>query len=131
MVIVATTRRSLSWCIQVDTQPTAFYGNRDIIYSKWGKITSIVHSWLPLLLMYVLWKGSEMTETDIVDSYEISWHVCINLLFIYLDYAFDIKLSYNIYLLESLIGCEEGAYGMFVNLNRVLRVPRYSMVDCT
>ena len=42
---------------------------------------------------YVLWKISVMTETDVADSYEISWHVYINMLFIYLACAFESKLK--------------------------------------
>ena len=59
-----------------------------------------------------------MTETDVVDGYEISWHVYINLLFIYLGWAFKSKI-------ESFIGYAEGTDGMLLRGNCALRVLRY------
>ena len=42
---------------------------------------------------YVRWKGLEMTETNIVDGYEISCHVYINMLTMYLNCAFALKIK--------------------------------------
>ena len=93
---------------------------------------------------YVLRKSSEMTETDVVDGYETSRHVCINMLPIYLSCGFVLKIK--LVLLESFVGCdvvkrtqrykrtvaistpryvETALYG-----NSVLRIPHYNRVDC-
>ena len=45
---------------------------------------------------YVLWKMSKMTETDVADSYEISWYVYISWLRFGVENKTDIKSSYNI-----------------------------------
>ena len=37
----------------------------------------------------------------------------------------DIKPSYNIQLLESFVGYIERTYGMLLNVNLAVRVPRY------
>ena len=75
-------------------------------------------------------KRSEITETDIVNGYEISWHVCINMLFIYRACAFasKIKLVLNPLAISSyqwFTGCVEGIYGMLLNGNRAVRVLHY------
>ena len=46
--------------------------------------------------MCVLCGSSEMTETDVVDGYQISWRIYINMLLLYLGCAFalEIKLQY-------------------------------------
>ena len=62
-----------------------------------------------------------MTETNVVDSYEVSWHDAFAL-----KNKTDIKPSYNIWLLESFTGYAERTYGMLLNGNRAVRVSRYS-----
>ena len=68
-----------------------------------------------------------MTDTDDVNGYEKSWYVYINMVFIYLGYAFaskkkfNTKPSYNIYIQETFKGCAEGAYGILVSGYRAVR----------
>ena len=62
---------------------------------------------------------------NVVDGYELSWHVCINR-----GYAFPsiIKLILDPLTISShkwFIGCAEGTYGMLSNGKRDVKVPRY------
>ena len=67
--------------------------NFNIVYSlilkiSWVLISSIktINRWS--LIRTALYRNrSEMTETDVVDGYEISWRGYINILFMYIDYA--------------------------------------------
>ena len=93
-----------------------------------------------------------VTETDVVDGYEMSWHVYISRLCFYVENKTDIISSYKISLLDSFIVSTEGTYGKFTIAapryvgtgfeedcrnfssalygNRILRVPRYRGIDC-
>ena len=65
-----------------------------------------------------------MIETNVVEGYEISWHVIyISRLLFCVDNKTDIKPSYRIYLLKLFIGSAEGTCGMLLNGNLAVRIP--------
>ena len=76
-------------------------------------------------------RALKITETDVVDSYVISWHICIKMLFIQqLDFCVE-KLVLNpltISSYQSFIDNAKGINGMLLNGNRTVRIQRYRRV---